>query len=88
MELKIVHADPKYSAVKLIEPTTLGYIHIAAEVGPRRMPFLPNGREKSALITGLKELAHRLEQLDAVERLYQGAGRSSARSPIRYRRAH
>jgi len=69
MELTIVNADPKYAAVKLIEPTTLGYIHIAAEVAPRRLPFLPNRREKSALLKKLKELAHRLEQLDAVERV-------------------
>ena len=69
MELKIVNADHKYTAVKLIEPTTLGYIHIAAEVAPRRLPFLPNRREKSARLRTLKELAHRLEQLDAVERV-------------------
>jgi hypothetical protein len=29
MELKIANADPKYSAVKLIEPTTPGYYRIA-----------------------------------------------------------
>ena len=69
MELKIVHPDPRYSKVKLIEPTTLGYIHIAAEVRPRSLPFLPKGRGKSELITRLKELAHHLEQLDAVERV-------------------
>jgi hypothetical protein len=68
MELTIVNTDPKYTAVKLIEPTTLGYIHIAAEVAPRRLPFLPNGREKSALLRKLKELARQLERLDAVER--------------------
>ena len=69
MELMIVNTDPKYAAVKLIEPTTLGYIHVAAEVAPRRLPFLPNGREKSKLLTRLRELAHRLEQLAAVERV-------------------
>jgi hypothetical protein len=69
MELKIVNADPRYSKVKLIEPTTLGYIHVAAEVAPRRLPFLPNGREKSELLSRLKELAHQLERLDAVERV-------------------
>jgi len=31
MELKIVNADPKYAVVKLIKPTTPGYIHVAAE---------------------------------------------------------
>jgi hypothetical protein len=69
MTLQIVNANPKYSKVKLIEPTTLGYIHIAAEVRPRSLPFLPNGREKSELITRLKELARDLEQLDAVEKV-------------------
>jgi len=68
MELTIVNADSKYTAVKLIEPTTLGYIHMAAEVAPRRLPFLPNGRGKSALLRKLKELARQLERLDAVER--------------------
>lgn len=69
MELQIVHPDPKYAAVKLNEPTTLGYIHIAAEVYPRALPFLPNGREKSELLTRLKQLARPLSQLDAVERV-------------------
>jgi hypothetical protein len=69
MDLTIVNADPRYAAVKLIEPTTLGYIHIAAEVAPRRLPFLPHRHEKSALLRKLKELAHGLEQLDAVERV-------------------
>jgi hypothetical protein len=69
MELTIVNADPRYAAVKLIEPTTLGYIHVAAEVAPRRLPFLPNGREKSALLRKLKELMRQLERLDAVERV-------------------
>jgi hypothetical protein len=64
-----VNTDPKYSVVKLIEPTTFGYIHIAAEVHPRALPFLPNGHEKSELLIGLKELAHRLEELDVVERV-------------------
>jgi hypothetical protein len=58
MELQIVNATPKYPLVKLIEPTMLGYIHIAAVVHPRPMPLLPNGREKSELLSRVKELAH------------------------------
>ncbi|MDQ6661369.1 MAG: hypothetical protein M3Z24_10430 [Chloroflexota bacterium] len=69
MERAIVHADPRYSAVKLIEPTTLGYIHIAAEVSPRLLPLLPDGRKKLALIRRLKDLAYRLEHEDAVEKV-------------------
>ena len=60
MELTIVNADSRYSAVKLIEPTTLGYIHVAAEVTPCRLPFLPYGREKPARLRELKELARHL----------------------------
>jgi hypothetical protein len=69
MNLQIVNADPRYSTAKLIEPTTLGYIHVAAEVDPRSMPFLPNRREKSKLLRRLKELAHQLERLDGVEKV-------------------
>jgi hypothetical protein len=57
MEPKIVHPDPRYAPVALVEPTTLGYIHIAAEVAPRRAPFFPNSREKAELLSKLKELA-------------------------------
>ncbi len=69
MEPKIVHACPDYSTVELIEPTTLGYIHIAAEVAPRRAPFFPNSHEKTALLSRLKELGHDLERLESVERV-------------------
>jgi hypothetical protein len=71
-ELQLVYTDHKYPPVKLIEPTTFGYIHIAAEVQPRSLPFslfMPQGREKSKLLTELKALAQPLEQLDAVERI-------------------
>jgi hypothetical protein len=71
-ELQLVYTDRNYPPVKLIEPTTLSYIHIAAEVQPRSLPFslfMPQGREKSELLTALKALAHPLEQLDAVEKI-------------------
>jgi hypothetical protein len=85
MELNIVNPDPKYSPVKLVEPTTLGYLHIGAEVRPRRLPFLqrlPPGREKSELIGGLKELARQVSQLDAVEKvtIYDAVAIAPARS--------
>ena len=69
MELQIVNATPKYPPVKLIEPTPLGYIHIAAVVHPRPMPLMPNGREKSELLSRLRERAHQLEHLDTVEKV-------------------
>jgi hypothetical protein len=73
MELNIVNPDPRYSRVNLIEPTTLGYIHLAAEVRPRpmppqRLPFVPNGRAREELLNRLKMLANRLEQLESVEK--------------------
>jgi hypothetical protein len=71
-ELQLAYADRNYPPVKLIEPTTLSYIHIAAEVQPRSLLFslfMPLGREKSELLTSLKALAHPLEQLDAVEKI-------------------
>jgi hypothetical protein len=72
MELKIVNPDPAYATVKLVEPATRGYIHVAAEVRPRRLPFLqrlPAGREKGALLGRLTELARQLERLEAVEKV-------------------
>jgi hypothetical protein len=75
MELKIVNPDPAYAAVKLVEPATRGYIHVAAEVRPRRLLLLrslqrlPAGREKSALLCRLTELARQLEHLEAVEKV-------------------
>jgi hypothetical protein len=70
--LQLVYTDRNYPPVKLIEPTTLSYIHIAAEVQPRSLPFrmfMPQGRKKSELLTELKALAQPLEQLDAVEKV-------------------
>jgi hypothetical protein len=72
MDLKIVNPDPAYTTVKFVEPATRGYIHVAAEVRPRRLPFLqrlPAGREKSALLGRLTELARQLEDLEAVEKV-------------------
>jgi hypothetical protein len=66
MEPRIVNADPKYTKVKLIEPTTLGYIHVAAAVRPGSLPLvLPSGA-RSRLLAALKEMARQLEQLDEV----------------------
>jgi len=70
MALTIVNPDPRYAPVTLIAPATQGYIHLAAEVRPRRLPFLqplPAGRAKGALIGRLTALARQLEQLDTVE---------------------
>ncbi len=69
MELPIVTSKAPYAPIRLIEPTTRGYIHVAAEVQPRAVPLLPNRREKSALLTRLKIDARQIEALDTVERV-------------------
>jgi hypothetical protein len=67
--LHLVHPDPKYGRAPLVEPTTLGYILIGAQVQPRPAPFVPNSRDKTALLTRLQSVARQLAQLDAVERV-------------------
>lgn len=74
MELQIVNSDTKYSKAKLIEPTTLGYIHLAAEVSPlpippQRLPFLSDRREKAELLNRLRMLAEQLEQHSSIEQV-------------------
>jgi hypothetical protein len=66
-DLQIINPDPRYGRVALVEPTTLGYLLIAAEVQPRPAPFVPTSREKAALLAQLQALAQQIEQLDSVE---------------------
>jgi hypothetical protein len=69
MELRIVNENPNYPPVKLIEPTKLGYIHLAAVVQPRQAPFMPIGYEKAKLLERLKQLAQQLERLEEIEKV-------------------
>jgi hypothetical protein len=68
MPPRLVNPDPRYGRVRLIEPTTLGYLHLAAEVQPR-LPFLPSSRPKRAFLARLKQLARQLAQVEAVQRV-------------------
>jgi len=68
MPLHLVNPDPRYNRVRLIEPSPLGYIHLAAEVEPR-FPLLPSSHRKRALLGHLKGLARQLEQLEGVQRV-------------------
>jgi hypothetical protein len=69
MEFQLIQNDYHYVPAKLIEPTMSGYLHIAAEVQPSSIPFLPASAEKSKLLMKLKTQALQLEQLDQVERV-------------------
>ena len=70
MEPQIVHPSPRYAPAALLEPSTSGYLHFAAEVNPpqRPGPLLYRGREKRELLARLGELARRLEREAAVEK--------------------
>ncbi|MFD1677954.1 hypothetical protein [Alicyclobacillus fodiniaquatilis] len=65
MGLQIVNVNPKYGQIQQIAPATLGYIHIAAQTSEPTFPFRTNTAPE--LLNELKELAHHLEQLDAIE---------------------
>lgn len=65
-EPRIVNADPRYPKARLVEPTTLGYVYVAAAVRPGPIPLVLPSAERSCLLVRLKELARELERLDAV----------------------
>ncbi len=58
--LTVVNADARFPRVRLVEPASSGYLHLAAEVD-RRPPFLPNSRKKRELIASCKRWCRRLE---------------------------
>jgi hypothetical protein len=55
-----VNNDARFPRVKLVEPASSGYLHLAAEVD-RRPPFLPNSRKKRELIAKCKRWCSQLE---------------------------
>jgi hypothetical protein len=70
MPLALAHPDPRYGKVRLIEPASLGYLHLAADVqaSHRTGPVLRRSRDKQQVLGVLKWQARQLGQLDAVER--------------------
>lgn len=58
--LTIVNNDARFPRVKLVEPASSGYLHLAAEVD-RRPPFLPNSRKKRELIAKCTRSCRQLE---------------------------
>jgi hypothetical protein len=70
VELQLVNPDPKYSKVRLIDPSPLGYLHVAAEVRPpaRPGPVLAS-RERTLLLGGLKVLGRQLESVPGVQKV-------------------
>lgn len=69
MSIEIVNADPRYSKVHLIEPASLGYLHLAGDVeAPHRPgPVVHRSREKHQLLGILKWQSRQLAQMDMVE---------------------
>lgn len=69
MECTVVNPHSRYRPAPLIEPSPLGYIHLAGAVRPPtgRFPHPGTGPEKTALLARLKHLAGRLEQSEAVQ---------------------
>lgn len=63
---QIVNPDPRYAKVSLIDPAPLGYIHLAATVHPRPVPFFPDDKDKLRLLDTVKDLGRRLEQVAEV----------------------
>ena len=66
MELHLVNPDARYPKAHLIEPTTLGYVYLAARVWPGRSPLVLPSAGRSRLLARLKELARELERVDGV----------------------
>jgi hypothetical protein len=70
MDLKLVNPQAKYPKATLLRPSPLGYIHLAATVGPPpgRTPFPGRSPKKAGLLTQLGFLAREVERLAMVER--------------------
>ena len=66
MELHLVNTEARYPKAPLVEPTTLGYIYLAARVRPGRSPLVLPSAERSRLLVKLKALAQELERVDGV----------------------
>jgi hypothetical protein len=64
--LRIVHPDARYGRVRLVEPTTHGYIYIAGTVKPGPLPVVLPNPERAQLTLRLCELARQLAELDTV----------------------
>lgn len=65
-ELRIINPDPKYAKAKLVEPTPLGYVYIAATVQPGPIPLVLPSVKRARLLARIKDLAQRLELVDSV----------------------
>jgi hypothetical protein len=63
---QIVNADFGYPQARLIEPTTLGYLYVAATVRPGPLPLVLPSAERAGLLVRLKGIARQLARLDAV----------------------
>ncbi|HEU5181444.1 MAG TPA: hypothetical protein VFW45_11670 [Candidatus Polarisedimenticolia bacterium] len=71
MELRIVNPKQRYSRARLIEPSTSGFIYLAASVHPRTLfPIVLPSVERSKLLAKLGDLSLGVQQLDQVIRVH------------------
>src|SRR5437763_15848456 len=68
-QARLVRPQLGYGRVKLIGPTTHGYIYVAAAIGPGPFPFVLPSRRRSALIRELKPTAQGLAAMADVVRV-------------------
>jgi hypothetical protein len=63
---RIINTDPAYPKSALIEPSTHGYLYIAAGVHPGSAPFVLPSAERSSVLVRMKELSREIERNDTV----------------------
>jgi hypothetical protein len=78
-DFTFIDVGRRFPEAKLIDPTTSGYLLLAAEVDRRPM-FLPNSRAKSALIRSVKRLS---KELSADERVLEAVAFDGLLAPAR-----
>jgi hypothetical protein len=77
--LNIVHPELGYGQVKLMEPSSRGYLYVAASVRPGSTPIVLPSAQREKLMDRVKVLASKLESLPGV--LHANAFRAIALPP-------
>lgn len=64
--LRIVNVDGRYAKPQLSEPTSLGYVYVAASVRPSPTPFVLPSLRRKRVLARIQEPLRRVAQLDGV----------------------